>query len=71
MMIGNIFLFIIRVSVFVERINEVLNCEIDIKNKDGVIIIFIKEGKVEFRNVIFYYNEEENSFVFDGIFFVV
>lgn len=70
MMIGNIFLFITRASASAERINEVLNCEIDIKNKDGAITTPIKEGKVEFRNVTFYYNEEENSPALDGISFV-
>jgi len=70
MMIGNIFLFITRASASAERINEVLNCEIDIKNKDGAITTPIKEGKVEFRNVTFYYNEEEKSPAIDGISFV-
>ncbi|WAM31786.1 ABC transporter ATP-binding protein [Caldicellulosiruptor naganoensis] len=70
MMIGNIFLFITRASASAERINEVLNCEIDIKNKDGAITTPIKEGKVEFRNVTFYYNEEEKSPALCGISFV-
>ncbi|AZT91347.1 ABC transporter ATP-binding protein [Caldicellulosiruptor changbaiensis] len=70
MMIGNIFLFITRASASAERINEVLSCEIDIKNKDGAITTPIKEGKVEFRNVTFYYNEEEKSPALDGISFV-
>jgi len=70
MMIGNIFLFITRASASAERINEVLSSEIDIKNKDGAITTPIKEGKVEFRNVTFYYNEEENSPALEGISFV-
>ncbi|WPX08723.1 ABC transporter ATP-binding protein [Anaerocellum danielii] len=70
MMIGNIFLFITRASASAERINEVLSCEVDIKNKDGAITTPIKEGRVEFRNVTFYYNEKENSPALEGISFV-
>lgn len=71
MMIGNIFLFITRASASAERINEVLDCGIDIKSKENAIKKPIEFGKVEFRNVTFYYNQDEESPALENISFVV
>lgn len=70
MMIGNIFLFITRASASAERINEVLECDIDIKNKENAIKKPIEFGKVEFRNVTFYYNQDEENPALENISFV-
>ncbi|ADQ08198.1 ABC transporter related protein [Caldicellulosiruptor hydrothermalis 108] len=70
MMIGNIFLFITRASASAERINEVLDCGIDIKSKENAIKKPIEFGKVEFRNVTFYYNQDEESPALENISFV-
>ncbi len=70
MMIGNIFLFITRASASAERINEVLDCEIDIKSKEKAIKKPIEFGKVEFRNVTFYYNQDEENPALENISFV-
>lgn len=70
MMIGNIFLFITRASASAERINEVLDCEIDIKDKDDAISSPISKGKVEFRNVTFYYNQNDSEPALENISFV-
>jgi len=70
MMIGNIFLFITRASASAERINEVLECDIDIKNKENAIKKTIEFGKVEFRNVTFYYNQDEENPALENISFV-
>ncbi|ADQ05687.1 ABC transporter related protein [Caldicellulosiruptor owensensis OL] len=71
MMIGNIFLFITRASASAERINEVLECDIDIKSKENAVKKPIEFGKVEFRNVTFYYNQDENSPALENISFIV
>lgn len=70
MMIGNIFLFITRGSASAERINEVLECEIDIKDKENAISAPILKGRVEFRNVTFYYNEHDSEPALENISFV-
>lgn len=70
MMIGNIFLFITRASASAERINEVLDCSIDVKSKENAIKKPIEFGKVEFRNVTFYYNQDEESPALENISFV-
>uniref|UniRef100_A0A7C5V668 ABC transporter ATP-binding protein n=1 Tax=Caldicellulosiruptor owensensis TaxID=55205 RepID=A0A7C5V668_9FIRM len=71
MMIGNIFLFITRASASAERINEVLECDIDIRSKENAVKKPIEFGKVEFRNVTFYYNQDENSPALENISFIV
>lgn len=70
MMIGNMFLFITRAGASAERINEVLESSIDIKSKENAVEKPIEFGKVEFRNVTFFYNDDEESPALENISFV-
>lgn len=56
MMIGNIFTFISRASASAERVNEILEAEIDIKNSLNADKTPITNGEVIFENVSFSYD---------------
>ncbi|SHF11717.1 ATP-binding cassette, subfamily B [Caldanaerobius fijiensis DSM 17918] len=69
-MVGNIFLFITRASASAKRINEVLETDIDIKDKADADRSPIVYGKVEFRNVTFYYDENDSEPAIEDVSFV-
>ncbi|MGC8971574.1 MAG: ABC transporter ATP-binding protein [bacterium] len=56
MMIGNIFVFISRASASADRVNEILEAEIDIKNSPNADKTPITGGEVVFENVSFSYD---------------
>jgi len=69
MMIGNILLFISRASASAERVNEVLDTNIDIKNTDNPDFTPLSSGDVTFENVSFGYSGDKNQLVLKEISF--
>lgn len=69
MMIGNIFIFVSRASASAQRINEVLQTEVDIKNADNADIAPISAGRVVFENVSFSYEGVKGQPVLKNISF--
>ena len=61
-----IFNMIPRASVAADRVNEVLDCELEIKDGTETDGIEGKEGTVEFRNVSFTYPGTEGEVLVDG-----
>ena len=53
MMIGNILLFVSRASASAERVNEVLDTDIDIKNADNPDFTPLSSGEVAFGKCVF------------------
>lgn len=70
-MIGNILLFISRASASAERVNEVLDTNIDIKNADNPDFTPLSSGDVTFENVSFGYSGDKNQLVLKEISFQV
>lgn len=56
MMVAFMMVFIARGQASVQRINEVLNEEPEIKNSDKAIVEFTSKGKIQFDNVTFSYS---------------
>lgn len=71
MMIGNILLFISRASASAERVNEVLDTDIDIKNADNPDFTPLSSGEVTFEKVSFGYSGDKNQLVLKDISFHV
>ncbi len=69
MMIGNILLFVSRASASAERVNEVLDTDIDIKNADNPDFTPLSSGEVAFENVSFGYSGDKNQLVLKEISF--
>lgn len=69
MMIGNIFVFISRASASAERVNEILEAEIDIENSPNSSRTPITKGEVIFDNVSFSYNSQGGELVLKDISF--
>lgn len=69
MMIGNIFVFISRASASAERVNEILDVEIDIKNTPNLDKTPITKGEVIFDNVSFSYDGSGTELVLKDISF--
>ncbi|MBP9014873.1 MAG: ABC transporter ATP-binding protein [Candidatus Atribacteria bacterium] len=69
MMIGNILLFISRASASAERVNEVLDTNINIKNTDNPDFTPLSSGDVTFENVSFGYSGDKNQLVLKEISF--
>lgn len=70
MMIGNIFVFISRASASADRVNEILEAEIDIKNTPNSDKIPITKGEVIFDNVSFSYDGSGTELVLRDISFI-
>lgn len=70
MMIGNIFVFISRASASADRVNEILDVEIDIKNTPNSDKIPITKGEVIFDNVSFSYDGSGTELVLRDISFI-
>lgn len=69
MMIAMVFMFISRAKVSADRINEVLETEVDIVDIEKPIEKFDGTGKVEYKNVTFRYEGGEGDPVLDNISF--
>ncbi len=69
MMIGNILLFVSRASASAERVNEVLDTDIDIKNADNPDFTPLSSGEVTFEKVSFGYSGDKNQLVLKEISF--
>jgi len=69
MMIGNIFVFISRASASAERVNEILEAKIDIKNSPNPDRTPINSGEVIFENVSFSYDGQGGELVLKDISF--
>lgn len=69
MMIGNIFVFISRASASAERVNEILEAEIDIENSPNSSRTPITKGEVIFDNISFSYNSQGGELVLKDISF--
>lgn len=69
MMIGNIFVFISRATASAERVNEILEAEIDIENSPNSSRTPITKGEVIFDNVSFSYNSQGGELVLKDISF--
>ncbi|MCX7795243.1 MAG: ABC transporter ATP-binding protein/permease, partial [bacterium] len=69
MMIGNIFVFISRAGASAERVNEILDAEIDIENSPNSDRTPITKGEVIFDNVSFSYNGQGGELVLKDISF--
>ncbi|MBC7319744.1 ABC transporter ATP-binding protein [bacterium] len=69
MMIGNIFVFISRASASAERVNEILDAEVDIKNTSNPDRTPITRGEVIFDNVSFSYDGQGGELVLKDISF--
>ncbi|MDK2991018.1 MAG: ATP-binding cassette, subfamily multidrug efflux pump [Clostridiales bacterium] len=71
MMIGNMLLFITRASASIQRVNEVLDTPVDIRNNPDADFTPISSGHVSFENVSFGYSENKEHLVLKGINFHV
>ena len=69
MMIGNILIFITRANASANRINEVLETEVDIKNANDADTTPINAGEVIFENVSFSYEGQDGESVLENISF--
>lgn len=64
-MLSMIFIVLPRASVSAKRIEEVLNCEISISDKEGAREIQNPAGRVEFKNVSFRYSNADEDVLSD------
>lgn len=64
-MLSMIFIVLPRASVSAKRIEEVLNCEISISDKEGAREIQKPAGRVEFKNVSFCYSNADEDVLSD------
>lgn len=71
MMIAMVLMFVSRSKVSADRLNEVLETEVDIHNPDTPCTTPITRGKVEYRNVVFQYASGTGEPVLDGVSFCV
>ncbi len=69
MMIAMVFMFISRAKVSADRLNEVLETEVDITDPGKPLENAVTEGKVEYRNVTFRYSEGSGDPVLENISF--
>lgn len=67
MMVGMMLMFVSRAKASAERISEVLETELEIKNVNNAKKYTLKSGKVVFDNVSFSYDNSENSLVLKDI----
>lgn len=67
MMLSMIMVNVLISTASLKRISEVLNEEIDIKDKDSSSAYAIQKGSVEFRDVNFSYKNDMNSLVLKDI----
>ena len=67
MMLSMIFVNILISTASLKRITEVLNEEIDIKNKETSSSNEIEKGSIEFKNVNFSYKNDKNNLVLENI----
>lgn len=66
MILSMVFVMVVMSKASLERINEVLNEETEIKNKDNRIME-VSDGDIEFENVNFSYSNDENKLVLEQI----
>lgn len=64
-MLSMIFIVLPRASVSAKRIEEVLNCEISIKDKSDAKKLENPTGKIEFKNVSFRYSNADEDVLSD------
>ncbi len=62
-MLSMIFIVLPRASVSAKRIEEVLNCEISIRDKEGARRIENPAGRIEFKNVSFRYGNADEDVI--------
>ncbi len=71
MMIAMVFMYISRAQISINRVNEVLNEEIDIADPINPILPEKNQGKVEFKNVSFRYKGGSGEPVLENLSFTV
>lgn len=71
MMFSMMFIMLSRATASYKRINEVLNTEIDLTNKNRPIKSHTFKGQVTFKNVYFKYDKAYNEYILQNINFTV
>lgn len=72
MMLSMVFLQSSRAMACVKRVNEILDVEIDLTDERSLRPdLFVKEGRIEFKDVSFSYDGKEESLVLENLNFTV
>ena len=72
MMLSMVFLQSSRAMACVKRVNEILDVEIDLTDEGSLHPdLFVKEGRIEFKDVSFSYDGKEESLVLEHLNFTV
>ncbi len=72
MMLSMVFLQSSRAMACVKRVNEILDVEIDLTDERSLRpALFVKEGRIEFKDVSFSYDGKEESLVLEHLNFTV
>lgn len=66
MMLSMIFVMMIMSKVSAERVLEILNEEVDLKNPENPVMD-VKDGSIEFKNVDFSYVKDENKLALKNV----
>lgn len=66
MMLSMIFVMMIMSKASAERVFEILNEEVDLKNHEN-LVMDVKDGSIEFKNVDFSYVKDENKLALKNV----